>query len=107
LTAVRDGRVREVALRKSSRERRDGPVPGESNSIIVGRLSFADATKPSRQQIKVVDDKGVAHPATVRTGMMTDIVKPLWEDRVRAYLVRRRKTNYLERIEKVGENVTS
>ena len=106
LTAVRDGRAKKVSLRSIAHERRDVPRPGETSSVVIGRLKFADETKSDRQQIKVVDDQGVPHAAIVPEGMMADIVKPLWGDRVKAYMVRRGKRSVLDRIEKVNEGVT-
>jgi hypothetical protein len=105
LTTIRQGQPREVTLRRGPSESRNGRKPDENHSIVVGRLSFADATKSNRQRIKVVDDDGVPHPAIVRSGMMVDIVKPLWEDRVQAYLLRRGNRSYLERIEKTDDGV--
>jgi hypothetical protein len=49
---------------------------------ISGRLLFANSLKPSHPQIKLVDKAGHHHPLFVPEGMMTDIVKPLWESYV-------------------------
>jgi hypothetical protein len=56
----------------------DAPVQRRS---VIGVLLFADAVR-AEQKIKLVDDKEKAHNIIVPEGMMTDIVKPLWNDRV-------------------------
>jgi hypothetical protein len=49
---------------------------------ISGRLLFADSRKAKRGQIRLIDSSGKQHPLLVPEGMMTDIVKPLWESYV-------------------------
>lgn len=46
-----------------------------------GRLRFADSTK-DEQAIKLIDDDNKQHVIVVPGGMMSDIVKPLWDERV-------------------------
>jgi hypothetical protein len=58
----------------------EGEKPVEVRTV-TGVLRFADALR-SEQRIKLVDDKGKPHNILVPEGMMTDIVKPLWNDRV-------------------------
>jgi hypothetical protein len=55
---------------------------------VIGRLLFANSST-SKNIIKIVDDFGNKHPFVVLEGMMADIVKPLWEDRVRVTGVRK------------------
>ena len=43
---------------------------------------FADSTR-THPRIQVVDDQGTRHRIIVPDGMMADIVKPMWETRVR------------------------
>ncbi len=48
---------------------------------IVGQLKYADSIKEN--DIKIVDDKSKAHKIIVPEGMMSDIVKPLWDEKVK------------------------
>jgi len=59
-------------------------APEETHVVIEGRLLYADSLKAKKQRIKLVDDSGSQHAVTVPEGMMNDIVKPLWDVRVRA-----------------------
>ena len=47
---------------------------------VTGSLRYADSTKDKKQIIKLMDNDGKTHNVVVPEGMMTDIVKPLWED---------------------------
>ena len=49
---------------------------------ITGRLLFADATSSEKQAIKLVDSSGKSYRIIVPEGMMSDIVRPLWEETV-------------------------
>ena len=77
-------RPRKIAILDESK-----PPEGEVIDVI-GRLLFANSTT-KRNMIRVVDDGGEHHRFSVPTGVMADIVKPLYEDRVRAVGVRKGK----------------
>jgi hypothetical protein len=100
LTARRHGVEKRVVLVKWHVEERAAQHVDKSSSVIVGRLLFANATSAARKKIRIVDDQGVQHALVVPEGMMADIVKPLWEDRVEATAIRRGKTLYLQQIER-------
>jgi len=70
-------RPRAVAPRVDPKKR------DESSRVVVeGILMFADSTH-IHPRIQLVDDQGVKHRIVVPDGMMADIVKPMWESRVR------------------------
>ena len=54
----------------------------DENVEVVGTLLEANAKSMERGRIEVVDDQGKAHRFTIPRGMMSDIVKPLFEERV-------------------------
>ena len=47
-----------------------------------GTLRFADATGHDANKIKIVNDTGRSRSVTVPAGMMTDIVRPMWDSKV-------------------------
>jgi hypothetical protein len=65
---------------------------------IMGRLLLADARRSERGKIQLIDDTGQAHNVIVPEGMMSDIVKPLWEERVRVFGFYKRRGIRLEDI---------
>lgn len=70
---------------------------------LVGKLLFADNTK-NKREIRITDDNQKVHKVRVPLGMMDDIVKPLWDERV---LIQGKLTSKniidLEEIDKVDE----
>lgn len=56
---------------------------------IEGILKMADSTKRDSHKIGIVDDSNRSLEVEVPEGMMDDIVKPLWDSRVRVMGVRR------------------
>lgn len=70
---------------------------------IKGQLLYADLTKSSRGEIRLVDKKGKKHVVRVPDGMMGNIVKPLWENTVVVTGVRVGKTIQLMNIMKTNE----
>jgi len=52
-------------------------------ATITGRLKYADGIIAEKQKIKLIDDEGIPHNIIVPEGMMSDIVKPLWDERVK------------------------
>ncbi len=106
LTVMRGGRENRVAMVRRQPEERPSRRPSERTQVeVVGRLLFANATSSDRKKIKVVDDEGVQHLFIVPDGMMGDVVKPLWEERVVALGIQRGKTTMLESITRATNRV--
>lgn len=107
LTVKRGAIERSVAVRKNrlagkrrqaDNRRREDPIEVE------GTLRLANSLEEGKDQIRIVDETGKSHKFRVPSGMMADIVKPLWNERVVVAAVRRGKSFVLERITK-AENV--
>ncbi len=90
-TTVRGGSERQVALTRTRNQisiaSKSTPTkePLEASRPIVtlrGQLLHADSTKRASGQIKLKDEQGQMHVIVVPPGMMSDIVKPLWEETV-------------------------
>lgn len=56
---------------------------------VTGTLHYADAIGSGRGTIKLEEKGGSVHEISVPEGMMSDIVRPLWDDVVRVTGVRR------------------
>jgi len=78
------------------------PAAERKIQTITGTLRFADATKIERPKIKLIDESGVAHNIIVPEGMMSDIVKPLWEEPVIVTGFYRRGAIQLEKISRAS-----
>ncbi len=90
-TVQRGGSVRELALRHTASDIREEFSPvlapgtrrvihGKEKSIEVsGQLKLADSVHENNR-IQIVPEKGPAVTIYVPEGMMTDIVKPLWDE---------------------------
>lgn len=103
-TAVREGKERQVALtRTQDKVSLVEPLPaqGEGQAVVrvEGRLLYADSTHKTGE-IKLVEESGKKHKVKVPEGMMSDIVKPLWEDVVIVDGIRVRKVIELKDIRK-------
>ena len=59
------------------------PIERGVNMEVVGTLLEANAKSMERGRIEVVDDQGKTHRFTIPRGMMSDIVKPLFEEQMR------------------------
>jgi hypothetical protein len=91
-TAVRGGRERTVALKAVQTKPMAVPpfgsqpeteTPQRKGEVsVTGMLRFADSMEHREHLIKLLDDNGVKHSVVVPTGMMDDIVRPLWSSRV-------------------------
>jgi len=101
LTIVRNGKRRDISLtRKSSqlstrpargRRKSDPSLPKtfpvasraiedeETEIEVKGKLRFADSLSEISGIIKLVDAQGFEHTVIVPEGMMSDIVRPLWD----------------------------
>jgi hypothetical protein len=80
LTVVQHGKKRELALERPRVE-----IPGirldEPASVrvtVTGTLKYADNTRTTGR-IKIIDSLKKAHTIVVPEGMMSDIVRPLWD----------------------------
>ncbi len=106
-TAIRNNVKRQVALtitRKQAPTSEPKIVREKQEAFIkvTGKLLFADARK-EKGEIQIVDDKGRGHRVRVPEGMMSDIVRPLWEYRVTVTGTFKDKKIYLQDIEKAVE----
>ena len=82
-TALHHGQERRIAMTRSRDDISIAPKPptappSEEKVQVQGRLLFADAVKDAHE-IKLVDEQGKQHHVSVPPGMMSDIVRPLWE----------------------------
>lgn len=79
-TANLSGEVKELALTRKKGDISPVPIRSTEKPVeITGTLSYADA---KNKKIKVTDKKGVDHKVIVDKAILSDIVKPLWEDTV-------------------------
>lgn len=113
LTTIRDGQQNYIEITRprpirrstntpSARRRQRGPV------TVVGELRYADsmpkaAGSSSDDVIRLLDSSGAVHRIRVPQGMMTDIVRPLWEDRVAVTGTRQRGVIHLDDIRRADE----
>jgi hypothetical protein len=75
----------------------------EDRVSVKGQLVFADSTSGHKGIIKLLEKKGKKYRIIVPEGMMSIIVKPLWEDTVLVKGIRTRKGILLEDIRKAVE----
>jgi len=113
-TALRDGRPKQVAMRKRNENEPLisgfglAPVKPQKKAgdpvRIKGELQFADITSKSGKQsneIKIATEGNVKVTVVVPPGMMDDIVKPLWRAEVEIVGEQRGKKVYLAEIKAV------
>jgi len=88
-TTIREGEERRVVM-KTPRDEIPSAVVTEPPETTPGKrvqvrgtLRFADARSEAKQVIRLVDEKGKSHKIEVRPGMMSDIVRPMWDYEVR------------------------
>lgn len=104
-TTTRRGNNETVALTRISKEVNvqnnmeaiNTPISGKPIEI-VGTLSFADS---KRRKIKLTDSKKKDYEIEVPQGLLSDIVKPYFEDTVLIKGVQKRKVIELKDIEKI------
>ncbi len=117
-TAVRRGKTKQVAmtlgLRNTPALQAEDVLPKEDNSKVKmndelvrirGELQIANATKKSTKQsgeIEIVTEGNVREKVVVPPGMMSDIVKPLWESEVEVTGTRKGKKVHLMQIRPVS-----
>jgi hypothetical protein len=104
-TTTRRGNNENVALTRLSKEVQVQATPGiidlpisERAIEIIGTLSFADSKK---SKIKLTDSKNVDYEIEVPQGLLSDIVKPHFEDTVLIKGVQKGKIIELKDIEKI------
>ena len=112
LTAHHPGRIRRVAFTRSRKELANFVLPSspQKSSIdssdcrvtVRGVLHYGNVIG-REDTIKLEDQNGSVYEILVPEGMMTDIVRPLWDDEVIVTGIRRRKRIELEDIVPVGE----
>jgi len=84
-TSMREGRERFVEVSRPRKEIVPPELPPSDVTppervSVNGILRFADATHADSDLIKIVDEEaGTIHSVRVPEGMMSDIVKPLWD----------------------------
>jgi hypothetical protein len=111
-TAVRRGTTRTVSLTGGAvdtavfapelvKAAPDAAAQADRETQLRGFLKEADARDSKRGKIQVVDAEGTSHAVVVPPGMMTDIVKPLWESEVEISGRRKRNTFHLATIRPV------
>jgi len=111
-TVFRAGRERGVSLTKTrdeiklTRGLEEGLKAKEKGkvAIVTGRLLLADARRSGREKIQIIDDLSQAHNVIVPEGMMSDIVRPMWEERVRVTGLYRGQAILLEDISRAPED---
>ena len=112
LTAYRPGRTRRVAFTRRRKELPNfvPPAVPQQSSVdasdrrvrVRGVLHYANVIG-RKNTIKLVDQNGSIDEILVPEGMMTDIVRPLWDDEVIVTGLRRRRRIELEDIVPVDE----
>lgn len=104
-TAIRRGSKRFVEITKPAKEFPSPNFqtlpPAESKFVEVkGVLRYADATHGERGHIKLIDeDSGEKHTVKVPEGMMSDIVRPMWDSVVIIKGIRKGRDIILEDIQ--------
>ena len=64
-------------------------LPTETTTI-QGKLLYADSTKSKSDKIKIIDKEGKTHNVKVPEGMMSDIVRPMWDSSIQIKGVRKK-----------------
>ncbi len=86
-TAQRAGEDRYVSVTKPRSELSGLTVPEQASLEvdhvgIRGVLRFADATKGNKSTIRIIDEKKKSHVVNVGQDLMSDIVRPMWDQEV-------------------------
>jgi hypothetical protein len=79
----------------------NAPADPDRDAKLRGFLKEADSRDSKQGRIHVVDAEGTSHRVVVPPGMMTDIVKPLWESWVEIIGTRKRSAIHLTSIRQV------
>lgn len=109
-TIQKQGKVHEVAMKAKTQKIKQEVIAtmievSEGKQIsheeyveIIGVLRFADSRKQDNNKIQIIDDGNNKHALTVPEGMMSDIVKPLWDTKVIATGLKKGQKTVLESI---------
>lgn len=107
-TAIKNGEERKVALTRS-RSEVSTLIPASTTEptvaelvTVTGFLKYADSRRGKTDLIKL-EDQSTTYDIIVPEGMMSDIVKPLWDDEVKVIGTRTGQQIYLEGIEPAKE----
>lgn len=97
------GEERKVLLRSPEvkKEKQKKEKTPTEEIVIEGTLQWADATHEKAGKIKLIDQGGASHTVQVPRHMMSDIVKPLFEELVIVTAIRKGGTIHLEDIHRV------
>jgi hypothetical protein len=108
LTSLTPRRERKLSL--TIRKERAGQfrlpkkaAPSEEYVKVRGTLRYADHLKEKEGEIRLVDSEGRSHRIRVPSGMMSDIVRPLWEYEVVVEGYRRESVIHLEDIDRAED----
>lgn len=90
-TVLRGGKERFVGITTPASKFPIMPATGDLRSVknenepveLRGVLCYADATSGGRNEIKVIDNRQKEHIVEVSESMMNEIVRPMWNSRVR------------------------
>jgi hypothetical protein len=107
LTSLSATQERRLALSTPRKETHDMALPSPEEPrvqriTVRGTLKYADHRKEDAPEIRLIDAEGKSYRVQVPAGMMTDIVRPLWEDEVIVTGVSRRAVIVLESIDRAG-----
>jgi len=99
LTAVFDGQETRVPMRRTRKSHQKSTSNKSKKKTVElrGELQYADNTDQKRL-IKIVPVGGIPVRCKVPTGMMDDVVRPLWGQMVTAYGTMRGKTLHITNI---------
>ncbi|MBF0556209.1 MAG: hypothetical protein HQK96_16945 [Nitrospirae bacterium] len=104
-TVIRNGIEKMVALKKMTDFVMDideeSVAPKQEITTVIGQLLYANSIKG--EEIKVKEENGSVHTIVVPEGMMSDIVRPLWDNTVIVKGYYSNKVIMLEEIQKVEE----
>ncbi len=111
-TAGNQDGERRVALTRSKSEIRkkkpltknQDPKPADEEVTVIGTLLEADATKRKEGVIEIVDGAGASTKIIVPRGMMSDIVKPMFEEWVQVVAIARDNKLHLVSIDLAENN---
>ncbi len=94
----------DIASRATAPGIQDGPVDLPAPTVnVTGLLHYASVIGTKRGTIKLEDENRLPHEISVPEGMMSDIVRPLWDNVVRVTGVRRGKRIELTEIVRVED----
>jgi len=110
-TTMRSGAPKQVQLTYSpsvvpffkdeAQRRGDAKPDGDADTVeVTGTLKFADSRRKTNE-IQIISTGNVGHTVVVPSGMMSDIVKPLWAEEVTVTGVQKGRKIYLTQIRPV------